>query len=369
MIFFKNNKWKILISSILTLSPILFGLTVYDILPEQIATHWGIGGEADGWSSPTFVVFFIPILLFVFNTLCLCLTPVIDKKNLTQNQKAMNIVFWIMPVLSLYVNGIIYATAFGLELNLMAILCILLGVLFVAIGNYMPKISQNRSLGIKIKWTLANEANWNATHRFSGKIYFAVGCATLLCAFLPESFLPVILVSTMLVAAVIPVLYSYSFYKKQLRDGLATKEDYKLTISKTSKNAGILTVILVAAVLIFAGVMMFTGDIRVSYNDDSFTIEATYYNDLTINYSDIESITFDDDFNVGLRVYGFNSAKFDLGNYKNEEFGSYTIYAYKQCDACVVLKTDGKALALNGTDKEQTLAIYNEILARWEAQK
>ena len=193
MIFFKNNKWKILISSILTLSPMLFGLAVYDILPEQMATHWGIGGEANGWSSPLFVVLFIPLLLFVINLLCLALTPVIDKKNLTQNKKAMNIVFWIMPVLSIYVNGMIYATAFGLELNLMAILCILLGVLFIAIGNYMPKVSQNRSLGIKIKWTLANEENWNSTHRFSGKIYFAVGCAILLCAFLPESFLPALL--------------------------------------------------------------------------------------------------------------------------------------------------------------------------------
>jgi uncharacterized membrane protein len=59
MIFFKNNKWKILISSILTLSPIIFGLAVYDILPEQIATHWGIDGEANGWSSTLFAVLFI----------------------------------------------------------------------------------------------------------------------------------------------------------------------------------------------------------------------------------------------------------------------------------------------------------------------
>ena len=369
MIFFKNNKWKILISSILTLSPMLFGLTVYDILPEQIATHWGSGGEANGWSSPLFVILFIPLLLFAINLLCLGLTPVIDKKNLTQNKKAMNIVFWIMPVLSIYVNGMIYATAFGLELNLMAILCILLGVLFIAIGNYMPKVSQNRSLGIKIKWTLANEENWNATHRFSGKIYFAVGCAILLCAFLPESFLPVILVATLLAAAVIPVLYSYSFYKKQLRDGRATKDDYKLTVSKAGKNAGIITVILVAAVLIFAGALMFTGEINVNYSDKSFTVEATYYDDLTINYADIESITLDENFKVGMRMYGFNSAKFNLGNYKSDELGSYTIYAYTQCDSCVVLKINGKALALNGTSDEQTLTIYNEILSRWEAQK
>ena len=367
--FFKNNKWKILISSLLTLSPILFGIAVYDILPEQIVTHWGISGEADGMSSPLFVILFIPLLLFAVNLICLCLTPVIDKRNLTQNKKAMNIVFWIMPILSIYVSGIIYSTAFGLELNLMAILCILLGVLFIAIGNYMPKISQNRSLGIKIKWTLANEENWNATHRFSGKLYFAVGCAILLCAFLPESFLPIVLIATLLTAAVIPVLYSYSFCKKQILEGRATKDDYKLTVSKANKTAGLITVILVAAVLIFAGTLMFTGDMSVSYNNNSFTIEATYYDDLTVNYADVESITFDEDFNVGMRVYGFNSAKFNLGNYKSEEFGNYTIYAYTQCDACVIIKVNGKTVALNGSNKEETLAIYSELIARWEAQK
>ena len=114
---------------------------------------------------------------------------------------------------------------------------------------------------------------------------------------------------------------------------------------------------------------MFTGDLSISYNSDSFTVEATYYDDLTVNYADIESITLDEDFNVGMRVYGFNSAKFNLGNYKNEKLGNYTIYAYTQCDSCVVLKINGKTLAINGTSEEETLTIYNEILSRWEAQK
>lgn len=341
----------------------IFGLAVIDILPEQMAVHWGISGEADGWSSPLFIVLFIPTILCALNLLCLCLTPLLDKRNLTQNQKAMNIIFWIMPALSIYVNSMIYATAFGFEFNIMVGVCILFGILFLVIGNYMPKISQNRSLGIKIKWTLANEENWNATHRFSGKVYFAAGIVFLLCAFLPESFFVTVIILTMLVAVVLPIAYSYNFYKKQLADGRATKEDYKLNTNKAGK---IVSIILVAAVLVFVGILMFTGNINTHYNDTSFTIEATYYDDLTINYADIESIELDEDFNVGIRVYGFNSAKFNLGNYKNEELGNYTIYAYTQCDACVIIKTNGKYLVLNGTDTEATRNIYNEIASRLE---
>ena len=367
--FFKNNKWKILISSLLTLSPMLFGLAVYDILPEQMALHWGISGEADGWSSPLFIILFIPTILLAFNLICLCLTPLLDKRNLTQNKKAMNIIFWIMPVLSIYVNGMIYATAFGLELNLMAIVCVLLGVLFLAIGNYMPKISQNRTLGIKIKWTLANEENWNATHRFSGKVYFVAGIIFLLCAFLPEAYFVAAMILTMLVAVVLPIAYSYNFYKKQLREGRATKEDYQLPSTKSTKIAKVIVALVIAAILIFVGMLMFTGEINVSYNDSSFTIDATYDNGVTINYADIESIELDEDFDVGMRVYGFNSAKFNLGSYKNNEFGNYTIYAYTQCPSCVVIKINGKVLAFNGIDEEQTRSIYNEIYSRWEMQK
>ncbi len=367
--FFKNNKWKILVSSLLTLSPIIFGLAVIDILPEQMAIHWGISGEADGWSSPLFIIIFLPTILFALNLLCLGLTPLLDKRNLTQNKKAMSIIFSIMPMLSIYVNGILYATAFGLEFNMMAGVCILLGVLFLAIGNYMPKISQNRSLGIKIKWTLSNEENWNATHRFSGKVYFAAGVILLLCAFLPEGFFVAAMILTMLVAVVLPIAYSYNFYKKQLREGRATKEDYKITTSNANKIARIITLILVSAILIFAGVIMFTGDMSVSYNDSSFTIEATYYDDVTINYADIESIELDESFDVGMRVYGFNSARFNLGNYKNEELGNYTIYSYTQCDTFIVMKIDNKVLVLNGKNAEETRIIYNEIFSKWETRK
>ncbi len=364
--FFKNNKWKILISSIVTLSPILFGMIVWDILPEKIAIHWGINGEVDGWSSPLFAILFLPIFLFFLNLLCLFITSK-DKKNKNQSSKAMNVIFWIMPTLSIYVNGIIYAMAFGLELNFMAIVCILLGVLFIVIGNFMPKVTQNHTYGIKIKWTLANEENWNATHRFSGKVYFATGCVFLLCTFLPEAFFVGVMILTILVSVVLPMVYSYNFYKKQLREGSATKEDYKL---KTSKVAIIITVVLVVAILVFVGILMFTGNIKIHYNGDKeFTIEATYYDDITINYADIESIELDGDYDVGVRKYGFNSARLNMGNYKNTEYGNYTCYTYTKCNTCVVIKINGKILALNRPDTEQTRALYDEIYSRWEAQK
>ena len=66
--------------------------------------------------------------------------------------------------------GIMYRAAFGKEFDLAFFMPAMLGVMFIFIGNYLPKVKQNRTLGIKISWALNNEENWNKTHRFGGKV-------------------------------------------------------------------------------------------------------------------------------------------------------------------------------------------------------
>ena len=58
-----KNKFKVIITSIIVLLPILVGVADWDELPEQIATHWGPSGEPDGWSSKAVAVFALPLFL------------------------------------------------------------------------------------------------------------------------------------------------------------------------------------------------------------------------------------------------------------------------------------------------------------------
>lgn len=359
----KNNKWKILISSVIILLPALFGLIVWDSLPEQIATHWGISGEADDWSSPLFVVLFLPLLLLALNFVCLLVTAK-DNKNRDQSPKAFNIIFWIMPVISVYVNGIMYATAFGLELNMMALVCILLGVMFIVIGNYMPKFKQNHTMGIKISWTLANEENWYATHRFGGKVYVAAGVLFLLCAFLPPVVFPFAAILSILIATIPPAIYSYRYYKKQIREGRATEEDYAYKNSKQRKVFTAAVIVPVIATIAFCLVVCFTGNVKIFYGSSSFTVEASYWKDATVNYSDIESIEYRESGDAGERINGIGTPKLSVGWFRNDEFGNYTRYSYTGCDACVIIKINGGILVINSSDSAQTYDIYEEILSK-----
>ena len=210
----KQHKGKLLITSIVTVLPMLVGLARWNDLPQRIATHWGVSGAPDGWSSKGFTVFATPLILLAVHWLCALVTS-LDPKNKGQNRKAIGLVLWICPVVSLFINGAIYATALGLELNVSVITLVLVGLMFVVIGNYLPKCKQNYTIGIKLMWTLDNEENWNATHRFAGKVWMVGGVLLTLCAFLPTAALLYVLIASVVLMVGVPVLYSYLYYRRQ----------------------------------------------------------------------------------------------------------------------------------------------------------
>ena len=209
----KKNKLTLILSSVVILLPILAGLLLWEHLPQELPTHWNINGSVDDYSSKGFAVFVLPLILLGFHWIC-TLATALDRKNKDQQAKLFTLVFWIIPALSLMVSGLIYATALGMTLDITAIIFCFMGLLFIVIGNYLPKCKQNRTLGIKVKWTLENEANWNATHRMAGKLWVAGGLLFLLIGFLPSTItlwaMPVLIG----IMVIVPVIYSYALYKR-----------------------------------------------------------------------------------------------------------------------------------------------------------
>ncbi len=361
----KKNKGKIILSSILILLPALFGAIVWNDLPDMITTHWDAGGNADSMSGKAFAVFGLPCILLALHFVCLLFTQ-LDKKQKEQNPKALGIIFWIIPTVSLLSNGIMYSAVFGRDVDLTLLGAVLCGVMFVFIGNYLPKIKPNRTLGIKVSWTLNNEENWNKTHRFGGKVWVISGLAFLPCAFLPVQVFAIAMPCIIAVAIGIPILYSYLLYKKHRKQGIVY--DSK-PAGKAEKVAVKITAIIVPIILIWVAVLMFTGDIEVNCEDSAFTVHATYYTDLEVDYSEIESISYRKDLDVGVRTSGFASAKLYMGIFQNEELGTYTLYAYADAKEFIVLTSQGKTMVIGLQDAQDTQAIYNSILCKLNERK
>lgn len=356
----KKNTFKIILSSLIILLPVVYGILMWNDLPDTMTTHWGADGNADGVGGKVFAVFGLPAILLALHLVCLLFT-LLDKKQKAQNEKALGIVFWILPMISLLSNGIIYRAAFGLELNLALLVPALLGITMTIIGNYLPKVSQNRTLGIKISWTINNEENWNKTHRLAGKIWVACGLVMLLSIFLPLVAMLWVTGCVLVAMVVIPMVYSYSIYKRHQKEGIVYSAPEK---SKAEKIAARISAVVVTLLLIGVAVLMVTGNITVDCGDSSFTINATYWTDLTVDYSEIDTVEYREDLDPGLRTSGFASARLSLGIFQNDDFGSYTLYAYTGAEAYIVITSGEKTLVIGLADAEETQSVYHTLLAK-----
>ncbi len=210
----KQTKLNIILSCIVLLSPMIFGMIVWNKLPESMPIHWGVNGEADRWSSKPFAVFVLPLLILAIHGICIFASGK-DFRDKKQSPKVMGLVLWICPLLSVMANSLTYAISLGKEINVLFVVSLTMGALFVLIGNYLPKCQQNRTVGIRIIWTLKNEANWNATHRFAGKVWVIGGLLLMASSLLPYSILPWAMIALLVVFISLPVLYSYRFYRKE----------------------------------------------------------------------------------------------------------------------------------------------------------
>lgn len=201
----KKNLKTIIATALITLSPIVIGLIMWDKLPEQIATHFGVSGEADAYSSKAFAVFGLPLILLAIHAVCILATK-LDPKHSNITDKNFKFVLWITPLLSLLLCVLCFTYSINNTVPVVTILIIFMGVLFVIIGNLMPKVKQNYSLGIKIPPTLHDKENWYKTHRFAGKIWVIGGVIICLTAVFENIF---VFMAITLVIAFAPMVYSY----------------------------------------------------------------------------------------------------------------------------------------------------------------
>ena len=201
---------KLIFTSIVILIPILVGLALWDRLPEQVPVHWDINGAVDGYATKVQAVLAMPLLLVVFQWICAIGTS-LDPKKKNINDKMFTLVLWIIPVISLVCNSMVYAIALGRQVNVNVIMPLFMGVLFIIIGNYLPKCKQSYTMGIKLPWTLDDEENWNKTHRFAGFIWVICGIIIMLSAIIGAFWIFFVLLIPMVV---VPVVYSYLLYRK-----------------------------------------------------------------------------------------------------------------------------------------------------------
>lgn len=167
----KINFKVLIITCIICLLPIALGIVFYNDLPEVVAIHFDIHNNPDNFMPKEFLVFGMPVIMMAFQILA-CVVSDIKDENSEANKRTMFMYKLIIPVITivLYVVTIMYSM--GSILDIRKIVMIILGIMFIVMGNYLPKTVGDNSINFpKIK----NEIVYANVKRIFGYIFIING--------------------------------------------------------------------------------------------------------------------------------------------------------------------------------------------------
>ena len=199
---------------------VVVSIWAYPQLPPTLATHWNVGGTADGFSSRATAVLIMPLVIIgltgLFNVL-----PKLDPRG-ANYAKFIDTYWLIANAVILFIligHGMIIATGLGYPVKVDRFMPIGIGLLFIVLGNYLTRVEPNWFIGIRTPWTLSSDTVWRKTHRTGGWLMVVGGFVLAASVFLPQgAFLP-LLIAAILIVAVIPVVQSYILWKREQHDG------------------------------------------------------------------------------------------------------------------------------------------------------
>lgn len=200
------------------LVPFLISISCYSRLPELVPTHWGADNMVNGYSSRNMAAFGIPAFMLLMAVLVNVIYRIDPKReNINRSRELKQILRWFVVILAVLVQTITMLSGIGMKINVGTVVSVPMGFFFVALGNYLPKCRQNYSMGIKLPWTLADEDNWNRTHRLAGYVWTAGGILMVILGFFHLSKLYFTIFTAMVL---IPSVYSYVIYRRKAGNGL-----------------------------------------------------------------------------------------------------------------------------------------------------
>lgn len=220
----------------LSFVPLIITAFILQYFPDKVPMHYDMAGNIDRWGNKaeqlTFPILIIGItgfwylLIRYYERKAVKARTEKEKSEAESNAKVLQIVsisqivmFGIMHFFILY-GAFIEANA-GLahaRFDIGKISCVLLGILFIVLGNVMPKTRNNHTLGVRTKWSMYNDTTWKKTNHFGAVCLMIAGLLTVITSVLLSEFFSVILMMFYLImTAILVSIYSWNIYKKEIQ--------------------------------------------------------------------------------------------------------------------------------------------------------
>lgn len=200
---------------------------------DPVAMHYDINGNIDRYGSK-YENFIFPAVIIATTLFWSLLIQYYEKKSVTAGQEkdreeaksngkvlylvavGMTVMFGIMQCVFLYSIFIQeHKSLSSMPVDMNVVTNVLIGILLIVMGNYMPKAKLNSLVGVRTTWSMKNDMIWAKSNRFGGMAGVFCGIMiiieTLMIKGLTSTLISIFII---ILFAVASTIYSYYAYKK-----------------------------------------------------------------------------------------------------------------------------------------------------------
>lgn len=201
----KKIDWKILIlTCVVCLLPMIAGVFVYDEMPDMVAIHFNIHNEPDNFASKEVALFGLPLLMIALQIFCCVISDMAENQK-GNKPKFITVTKWVIPSLALVVSTLTIQIGLGKNVDIRKIVMGFLGILYILMGNYMPKMSYDQMKRTRIRPMPRNEKMYKKMIRTMGYIFVIFGFLFIGSTFFKEMVSVVIMLMFVATAIIISI--------------------------------------------------------------------------------------------------------------------------------------------------------------------
>lgn len=222
---------------IISIIPLAVTVVVLKFMPESVPMHYDALGNVDRWGSRYENLIFPAIILIIAVFMNFLIIYYERKAKKTEDDKEragslsnvkilgiigtmMAAMFGVMQCFILYgayTGAKSEATTATVDMGRVS--CILIGLLFMVLGNFMTKTRINGSVGVRISWSMYNDNTWKKSNHFGAIAMIIAGILTIITAVLMKNSFGAAMtaVGYICAASAVTMIYAHKVYVEEIK--------------------------------------------------------------------------------------------------------------------------------------------------------
>ena len=222
------KKFKRITIMILAVLPMIYSaVAVFFFLPDTVAAHFGIDGTPDRYGSK-YEAFLFPAIILGITLLYFLYRKFQEKSSKEDNDRTarnLDILDTVILIVMVLFNALCVflltvmkhpATMKNKENMIFVIISCVMGVLFILLGNILPKTKPNSFIGVRLSWCMDSDEHWYIAHRTGCIAMVLSGICTVIAGLIVKNGTYVIyMILSLILFLTVATIYSYVIIKKK----------------------------------------------------------------------------------------------------------------------------------------------------------